>query len=323
MRKLAEICIERPVFAMMIILALVVVGATSYFRLGVDRFPSVDLPTVTVRTTLRGAAPEEVESEVTQRVEEAVNMVDGIDELRSVSGPGSSYVIATFRLDRNIDSAAQDVRDRVAAMARSLPDDADAPIVGKVDNDSRPVITVALSGEASVRELSEFADKVVSLQLQRAKGVGSIDIIGDLERHINVWVDAQRLLQYKVPVTAVRDALVAQNTEIPGGRISGDVRESQLRTLGRIETVEDFNDIPIREANGTPLRLRDVARVEDVVAAVREYDLLAFAPPLFARGNEFRTGIEQGQRSEYSHQRSAISYQPSAIRASRKLSAES
>ena len=127
MRKLAEICIHRPVFASMLILALVVVGATAFFRLGVDRFPSVDLPTISVRTTLPGAAPEEVETEVTQRIEEVVNTVDGIDELRSISGAGASVVTATFRLDRDIDSAAQDVRDRVANAVRNLPDDADPP----------------------------------------------------------------------------------------------------------------------------------------------------------------------------------------------------
>src|SRR6185295_9842954 len=142
MQKLAEICIRRPVFATMIILSMVVVGASSYFKLGVDRFPSVDLPTVAVRTTLPGASPEEVESLVSQRVEEAVNTVDGISELRSVSGQGTSFVIVTFNLDRDIDTDAQDVRDRVAAVVRDLPEDTLAPTVSKFDNDSQPVMTI-------------------------------------------------------------------------------------------------------------------------------------------------------------------------------------
>src|SRR5881227_817260 len=125
MRKLAEICIQRPVFASMLVLAMCVVGAAAYFKLGVDRLPSVDLPTVSIRTTLPGASPEEVETEISQKIEEAVNTVEGIEELRSISGPGSSYVIATFNLRRNIDAAAQDVRDRVASVVRNLPDDAD------------------------------------------------------------------------------------------------------------------------------------------------------------------------------------------------------
>src|SRR5690606_15990657 len=131
MRKLVETCIERPVFAAMLILALVVVGAAAHYQLGVDRFPSVDMPTVSVRTTLPGASPEQTETEVTELIEEVVNTVDGIEELRSITGSGMSIVIATFRLDRDIDSAAQDVRDRVATVIRRLPDDVDPPIVSK------------------------------------------------------------------------------------------------------------------------------------------------------------------------------------------------
>src|ERR1044072_7200448 len=156
MQKLAEICIKRPVFAAMIVLALVVVGAASYFRLGVDRFPSVDLPTVSVRTTLPGGSPEEVESEVSQKIEEVVNTVEGIQQLRSVSGQGTSFVIATFNLNRDIDTAAQDVRDRVATVVRDLPPDTRPPVGAKFNNDSTPVITIALSGDRSLRELTEY-----------------------------------------------------------------------------------------------------------------------------------------------------------------------
>src|SRR5262249_9239480 len=159
-----------------------VVGAASYFRLGVDRFPSVDLPNVRVRTILPGASPEEMETSVSQPIEEVVNTVEGINELRSVSGPGSSMVSATFNLNRNIDVAAQDVRDRVAPVLRELPRDADPPIIAKVDNDAEPVMTVALSADRSIRELTELADKVVKVQLERASGVGEIRVVGGLER---------------------------------------------------------------------------------------------------------------------------------------------
>ncbi len=263
MRKLAELCIQRPVFASMIILALVVVGAASYFRLGVDRFPSVDLPTVSVRTTLRGASPEETETEITDVIEQAVNQVDGIDELRSITGPGNSIVIATFRLDRDIDSAAQDVRDKVSAIIRRLPEDVDPPVVSKFDNDSRPVVTIALSGERSVRELTELADKVVKVQLERAKGVGAVNLVGGAGRTINVWVDAEKLAAYQIPITAVRDAVAQQNAEVPGGNLTGADRESQLRTMGRIADPRAFNDIVITRVNGAPVRVRDVGRVED------------------------------------------------------------
>ena len=263
MRKLAEICISRPIFASMLIMALVVVGATSYFRLGVDRFPAVDLPTVNVRTTLGGASPEEMETEITQRIEAAVNTVDGIDELRSISGAGMSNVTVTFRLDRDIDSAAQDVRDRVANMMRNLPADTDPPVVTKMDNDTRPVLTLALSGQRSIRELTELADKVVSVQLQRARGVGAVNINGGLSRAISVWVDSQKLAAYQIPITAVRDAMVAQNAEVPGGRITGQMLERQLRTLGRIEDPEAFNDITVAMVNGSPIRVKDIGHAED------------------------------------------------------------
>ncbi len=151
MQKLAEICIRRPVFATMIVLSLVVVGAASFFRLGVDRFPSVDLPTVSIRTGLPGGSPQEVESLVTQQIEEVVNTVDGIDELRSISGQGSSFVIATFKLDRDLESAAQDIRDRVNSLGRNLPEDATPPVIQKFDNDSTPVVTIALSGDRSIQ----------------------------------------------------------------------------------------------------------------------------------------------------------------------------
>src|SRR5947208_14952857 len=145
MQKLAEICIRRLVFAAMIILSLVVVGSASYFKLGVDRFPSVDLPTVSVRTNLPGASPEEMETLVSQRIEEVVNTVDGIDQLRSVSGQGTSFVMATFNLNRDIDTAAQDVRDVVSTVVRDLPPDTRPPVVAQFNNDNTQVLTIALS----------------------------------------------------------------------------------------------------------------------------------------------------------------------------------
>ncbi|MGH7290514.1 MAG: efflux RND transporter permease subunit, partial [Myxococcota bacterium] len=199
MQKIAEICIKRPIFATMIIMAMVVVGATAYTKLGVDRLPSVDLPTINIRTTLPGASPEEVETEVSQPIEETINTVEGIEELRSISGQGNSIVIATFNLNRNIDAAAQDVRDRIATVLRKLPDDVEPPIVSKFDNDSSPVLTIALSGSLSIRELTEIADKIVKRQIERSAGVGEVSIVGGLDRTINVWIDADRLASYGLP----------------------------------------------------------------------------------------------------------------------------
>ncbi|HEV7297974.1 MAG TPA: efflux RND transporter permease subunit [Tepidisphaeraceae bacterium] len=270
MRTLADICIRRPIFAAMIILALVVVGAAAYTNLGVDRLPSVDLPTVSVRTSLPGASPEEIESQVSQVLEEVVNTVEGIDELRSISGSGSSYIIATFNLDRDIDVAAQDVRDKVATAIRRLPEDVDPPIVTKNNNEGEPILTVALSGDRSVRELTELADKVVKVQMERGKGVGEIRIVGDLERAINVWVDADRLAALGLPITAVRDAVVANNIDVPAGNVTNEQRESALRPMGRIRDPRLFNEIVIATVNGTPIKVKDVGRAEDGTKEQRE-----------------------------------------------------
>jgi len=263
MQKLAEICIRRPVFAAMIVLSLVVVGAASYFKLGVDRFPSVDLPTISVRTGLPGAAPEEVESLVTQQIEEAINTVDGIDELRSISSQGQSFVIATFKLNRDLESAAQDVRDRVSGLGRNLPADATPPVVFKFDNDSTPVLTIALSGSRSIRELTELADKTARVQLERVGGVGEVRVVGGLQRAINIWIDADRLAAYQIPITTVRQALQRQNADVPGGNMNTGKEELVLRTLGRFTDPRAFEDLVVANINGAPVRLRDVGRVED------------------------------------------------------------
>src|SRR5258707_6884292 len=278
MQKLAEICIRRPVFATMIVLSLVVVGAAGFFKLGVDRFPSVDLPTVSVRTSLPGAAPEEVESLVSQQIEEVVNTVDGISELRSVSGQGTSIVIATFKLDRNLESAAQDVRDRVATLGRDLPEDATPPIVKKFDNDSTPVITLALTADRSLRELTELADKTVRVQLERVGGVGEVQVVGGLDRAINVWIDADRLAAYQISISTIREALTRQNADVPGGNVTTGKEELTLRTLGRFTDPRQFDDLVIANLNGAPVRLRDVGHVEDGTKEQRSLSRLNGVP---------------------------------------------
>jgi HAE1 family hydrophobic/amphiphilic exporter-1 len=263
MQKLAEICIRRPVFAAMIILALVVVGAASYTGLGVDRFPAVDLPTAGVRAALPGASTEEVETEVSQRIEESVNTIEGIQEMRSVSSAGSSFVILTFDLDRDIDVATQDVRDRVSAVARQLPEDMLPPSISKFNNDSTAVLVLSLSGNRPIKELTEVADKVVKVQIERAPGVGQVQIVGGLQRAISVWVDPDRLAAYQIPITAVRDALVRQNTDAPGGNVTGSSRELTLRTMGRLTQASDFDNLVVKTVNGQPVRIRDLGWAED------------------------------------------------------------
>ncbi len=269
MQKLAEVCIQRPVFASMMALALCVIGAVSWFKLGVDRYPSVDVPSVRVQTRLAGASPEEVETELAERLEEAVNTVAGIEQLRSISGNGSGILLVTFELERDIDVAAQDVRDRVSSVTRDLPREADPPLVAKVDNDSEPVLQVALVGERSLRELTELADKLVRLRLERSTGVGEVRLTGGSERTMNLWLDAGRLASYGLSATAVRDAVEAQNADVPGGNVTDSDNERNLRTLGRLETREDFENIVVAQIDGVPIRISDLGRAEDGVAEKR------------------------------------------------------
>ncbi len=247
-------------------------------RLGVDRFPSVDLPNVMVRTTLPGGSVEEVESQISDVLEEAVNRVEGISELRSVSAPGQSMLNVTFNLNRDIDTAAQDVRDRVAAAIRRLPEDIEAPMIVKQDSDNAPSLSIALSGNFSIRELTEIADKIVKVPLERSPGVGEVQIVGGLERAMSIWVEADRLAAYQLSIADVRNALQQQNADLPGGNVTTDVNERTLRTMGRFADVAQFNDLVIATRNGSPIRVRDIGRAEDGTKEARSFARLNGIP---------------------------------------------
>jgi hydrophobic/amphiphilic exporter-1 (mainly G- bacteria), HAE1 family len=263
MQWLAALCVKRPVFATVLILSLTVIGAFSFSRLGVDRFPKVDFPTVLVTTVQNGAAPEQIETEITDKVEEAVNTISGIDELRSVSSEGISQVVISFLLDKDADVAAQEVRDKVNGVLPSLPKTIQQPRVDRFDPDSSPVLSIALSARKPIRDITEYADKVLRRQLESVNGVGQVLVLGGRQRQVNVWLDADRLRAYNLTVTDVSRALQAQNIEIPGGRIDQGSQSLTLRTRGRVETVAEFGDIVVRQQNGHPVRIVDVARVED------------------------------------------------------------
>src|SRR5216117_2144672 len=247
----------------MIVLFLVVVGVVSYFHLDVDKHPDVELPLIQVRTFLPGASPEELEVSITQILEEAVNTVEDLAELRSTSGQGTAGVFPTFNLDRNIETAIQDVRDRVATVIRLLPPDADPPTITKSNSDQNPSISIALISDRPVRELTELADKVIRQQLERSPGVGEVRINGGLDRAINIWVDPDRLAAYQLPINAVRDAIVRQNVDVPGGNVTSGTSERNLRTIGRMASSRDFNDLVVTTINGAPVRIRDVGWAED------------------------------------------------------------
>lgn len=263
MQKLAEVCVARPVFAVMLILALVVVGAVSYSKLGVDRFPDVDLPIVSVRTILPGASPEEMESAVTRFVEDSVATVEGIDNIRSTSTESLSVVTITFNLNRNIDVAAQDIRDAIASIIAQLPRDAKPPLIKKLDADASPIMTLVLYGEKTGRELYEIGERNIKDSIESVGGVGQVQVLGGQKRAVNIWVDADRLAAYKIPILQVRDSVVRQNSDIPGGRVDEGSRELVLRTLGRFPDPKEFNDLVVATINNTPVRIRDIGYAED------------------------------------------------------------
>jgi hydrophobic/amphiphilic exporter-1 (mainly G- bacteria), HAE1 family len=266
MQWLANISVRRPVFASVLILSLTVVGAFSFGLLGLDRFPKVDFPTVIVTTQLPGASPEQVETEVTDKLEESINTISGIDDLRSVSSEGISQVIIQFVLEKDVDTAAQEVRDKVNRALRDLPRTVEQPTVEKMDPDASPILTLALTSQKPVREVTEFADKVLRRRLESVNGVGQVLVLGGRERQINIWLDAARLRAQNITVNDVSRALQQQNAEIPGGRIEEGPRTLTLRTLGRVPSVNVFNDIVVKDVNGHQILLRDVARVEDGMA---------------------------------------------------------
>ncbi len=263
MQALARLCVRRPVFASVLIIALVVVGGVGYTRLGVDRYPKVDFPTVAVITRLPGAAPEEVETEVTDKIEESINTIAGIDDLQSVSAEGISQVFVTFILEKNVDVAAQEVRDKVNRVLAELPRDIDQPIVEKLDPDATPVLSVALSGSRTLRETTEFADKVLRRQLESVNGVGQVTILGGRARRINVRLDTERLRAYGLAAVDVRRALQTQNVKLPGGTLKSGANEATVRVYGRVANAKEFEAIFITQRNGLPVRIGDVATVED------------------------------------------------------------
>jgi HAE1 family hydrophobic/amphiphilic exporter-1 len=265
MQKLAELCIRRPVFATVLVLALVVVGFFAYNQLGVDRFPKVDFPFVVVTTTLPGAAPEEMETEVTDKIEEAVNTISGIEQLISTSSDGVSLVQIQFALEKDPDVAAQEVRDKINRVLADLPKDSDPPIIEKLDPDADPVISIALSGPASQREISEYADRVLKRRLETVSGVGQVKLVGQRLRQINVVTNTQKLNGLGLTSADVVNALATQNVQIPGGKMTQTKRDLTLRTYGRVASPADFARLPVTTRNGYPVKIGDVATIDDGV----------------------------------------------------------
>ncbi|MGI9035664.1 MAG: efflux RND transporter permease subunit [Pyrinomonadaceae bacterium] len=266
MQWLAEICVKRPVFASVIVLLLTVIGGFSFFTLGVDRFPQIDLPTVTVSTTNTGAASQEMETEVTDVIEGAVNTVTGIDQMVSSSSLGRSQVTVTFALEKDPEVATQEVRDKVSGVVRRLPQSADAPIVQKSDPNSTPIIQYAVSRPGSVVDLTQFVTKEIQEKVQTVDGVGDVQVYGGRTRQIKIFLNPDKMRSYNLSVTNVSAAINAQNQELPSGRLNEGATSVTLRTLSKLTKVEDFNNIVVKNQNGYPVKISDIGRVENTGA---------------------------------------------------------
>src|ERR1051326_7968031 len=263
MQKLAEICVRRPVFATMLILSLTVVGVFSYRSLGVDLFPKIDLPTITVTVVNPGASPQEVETEITDKVESAVNTISGIDELRSTSVEGVSQVFITFLLEKNADVAAEEVRNKVDLIVNELPETAEVPIVQKLDTDATPVLRIAVSAPRSLREVTDIADKQIKRQIEPISGVGNVEIVGGRQREVEVWVDPDKMRAFNVSAADVGNAVKLQIMELPGGRVEAGQRELTVRTMGRIPDPAQFNNLVVANRGAYAVKLSDIGYVED------------------------------------------------------------
>ena len=263
------IFIRRPVLASMVTALLLVLGLFSYRVLGVDLMPKIEIPVVTITTVLRGASPEEIESQVTKPIEEVVNTIEGIDELKSVSVEGISRITIRFLLERSVAEAAQDVRDKVATVLGTLPEGTESPVISKLDFDAIPVITLAVTGPRSMKEISEIARLQVKEAIENVSGVGAVLLVGNWVRAVNVVLDLDKLQAYGISISRIKAALATQNVEIPSGRIDRGESEQVLRTLARIEKVEDFAGIVVTTVNGRQITIGDIGRVEDSVEEPR------------------------------------------------------
>jgi HAE1 family hydrophobic/amphiphilic exporter-1 len=261
---LSDISIKRPVFATMMMAALVVLGIVSYKRLAIDQYPDVTYPVVVVQTTYRGASPEVVEREISRPIEESLNTVQGIKEITSTSMEGSSMVRAEFNIGVDVLSAQQDVQAKVAALRRQLPQDLDEPVVRHFDPNDRPIMEIAMqSDQRSIRELTDLAEEVAKPRLETVGGVGEVNVVGGTARQIRVQVDPDALRAYALSPAQVSDALARENQEVPAGLVRHGETQRLVRVTGRIQDPRDFAAIPIATRDGAPVRIGDVATVVD------------------------------------------------------------
>lgn len=261
--KLTEISVKRPVFATVIILALVVLGSVGYLSLNVDQYPDVEIPVVAVTVAYPGASPEQVESKVTQKVEDAVSVVSGVEHVTSTVSEGVSATVIQFTAEINPDSAAQEVRDKVGVLQAVLPEDAKAPVISRFDPADTPIMSVALTGDMSRRELTVLAEDVLVKRLKAVNGVAAADIKGGLDREVQILLDSRQMSAYGLTIPEVLNSLRNENVDSPGGKVTDGERETNLRTAASVPAVSQFLNVPVAQRAGVQLYVRNVAVVKD------------------------------------------------------------
>jgi hydrophobic/amphiphilic exporter-1 (mainly G- bacteria), HAE1 family len=263
MQWLSLVSVRRPVFAAVLMLLVVVLGGAGYSGLGVDEFPAVDIPIVVVTTRLPGAAPQEVEAEVSEKLEASLNTIAGVDELRSTSAEGVSMLVVTFDLSKNADVAAQEVRDKVQAVLWDLPNGTEPPMIAKVDPTATPIVLVAVRSDRPIRETTELADKLVRRRIETIPGVGQVNMTGGRKRQVRVWLDPVALRARGITASEVYGAIGLQNQATPGGNLLAGPFSAVLRVEGRVASAKELGRIVVRHVNGGPVRVEDLGRVED------------------------------------------------------------
>jgi multidrug efflux pump len=261
--SLTDVCVKKPVFAWMLMAATVVFGLVAVSRIGISQFPDVDFPTITVTVTWEGAAPEVMENDVVEILEEALVQVEGMKSITSVSRQGGASITLELDISRNVDLALQDVQTKVSQAQRRLPRDLDPPVIAKTNPEDQPIMWITLSGTYPQRVLSDFTRYRLKEKLQTIPGVGEITMGGSLERNVRIWLDANRLDEKGMTVKDVILALQREHIELPAGRLETTGREVNIRVLGEAVDLETLEHIVIRESGGSPIYLSDVALVED------------------------------------------------------------
>lgn len=261
--RLSDICIRRPVFATVMSLIIILIGLVSYQQLSVREYPKIDEPVVTVTTRYPGASAEVVESQVTKPLENSIAGIDGIDVLSSISRAEQSQITVRFRLEKNPDSGANDVRDRVSRVRSRLPQTVDESVIAKAEADASPVMWLSFSSNTlSSLELTDIASRLVKPRLQMLPGAADVRVSGDRQYAMRIWLDRDRLAAYQLTPADVEDALRKQNVEVPAGRIESSQREFSVVSQTDLASVAEFEKVVVRQVDDYAVRLRDVAKVE-------------------------------------------------------------